>query len=145
MNSSIQDNGLNYLSNGDSTVSRWQQQQRKNPRITEIENEVNGGSYGVRTSEQPVQRTWVPPQPPPVAMAAAAEAIRRPKPSVQKEQLGNDLPFSHPSEVTDGPSQGTDELQRITKIAESGGAPEQINGSSPLGSTTEIQEEEVSY
>ncbi|KAM2076104.1 hypothetical protein FF1_038933 [Malus domestica] len=147
LNSSIQDNGLNYLSNGDSTVSRWQQQQRKNPRITEIENEVNGGSYGIRTREQPVQpvqRTWVPPRPPPVAMAAAAEAIRRPKPPVQKEQLGNDLPFSHPSEVTDGPSQGTDELQRITKIAESGGAPEQINGSSPLGSTTEIQEEEIS-
>ncbi|KAM1322564.1 hypothetical protein PS2_015115 [Malus domestica] len=143
LNSSIQDNGLNYQSNGDSTVPWWQQQQ-KNSRITEIENEVNGGSYGVRTSEQPVQRTWVPPQPPPVAMAAAAEAIRRPKPSVQKEQLGNDLPIAHPSEATNGPSDGADELQRVTKLAESVGESEQINGSSPLNSTTEIQEEEIS-
>ncbi|XP_048443773.1 peroxisomal membrane protein PEX14-like isoform X1 [Pyrus x bretschneideri] len=144
LNSSIQDNGLNYQSKGDSTVSWWQQQQ-KNSRITEIESEVNGGSYGVRTSEQPVQRTWVPPQPPPVAMAVAAEAIRRPKPSVQKEQLGNDLPIARPSEATNGPSEAADELQRVTKIAESGGESKQINGSSPLNSTTEIQEEEVSY
>lgn len=133
MNSSIQDNGLDYQSNGDGTVPWWQ---RKNARITEIENEVNAGSFGARTSElpvQPVQRTWVPPQPPPVAMAAAAEAIRRPKPPVQKEQLGNDLPVAPPSDVSD-------ELQRITKISESGGALELSNGSPPLGSP-EIQEE----
>lgn len=133
MNSSIQDSGLDYQSNGDGTVPWWQ---RKNARITEIENEVNAGSFGARTSElpvHPVQRTWVPPQPPPVAMAAAAEAIRRPKPPVQKEQLGNDLPSAHPSDVSD-------ELQRITKISESGGALELSNGSPPLGSP-EIQEE----
>ncbi|PQQ16451.1 peroxisomal membrane protein PEX14 [Prunus yedoensis var. nudiflora] len=134
LNSSIQDNGLDYQSNSDGTVPWWQ---RKNARITEIENEVNAGSFGARTSElpvQPVQRTWVPPQPPPVAMAAAAEAIRRPKPPVQKEQLGNDLPIAPPSDVSD-------ELQRITKISESGGALELSNGSSPLGSP-EIQEED---
>ncbi|BBH03819.1 peroxin 14 [Prunus dulcis] len=133
LNSSIQDNGLDYQSNSDGTVPWWQ---RKNARITEIENEVNAGSFGARTSElpvQPVQRTWVPPQPPPVAMAAAAEAIRRPKPPVQKEQLGNDLPIAPPSDVSD-------ELQRITKISESGGALELSNGSPPLGSP-EIQEE----
>lgn len=132
MNSNVQDNGLMYQSNGDSSVPWWQ---RKNVKITEIENEdeLKVGSFGVRTNEQPVQRRWVPPQPPPVAMPEAAEAIRRPKPSVPIEQLADDQSVAHPSDVTD-------ELQRITKISESGGAVE-ING----GSSSEIKEDDHSF
>lgn len=108
--------------------------QKKNVKITEIENEeLNAGSYGVRTSEQPVQRSWVPPQPPPVAMPEAAEAIRRPKPSVQREQIADDQSLAPPSDVTD-------ELQRITKISESGGIVEINGGGSGLNSS-DIQEE----
>ena len=89
-------------------------------------------SYGAQTSEQPIRRSWVPPQPPPVAMPEAAEAIRRPKPLVQRE-LSDDDRFETRS------SDGTDELQRITKISESGGAVE-VNGGSSMLSSSEIQE-----
>lgn len=136
LNSNVQDNGLMYQSNGDSSVPWWQ---RKNAKITEIENEdeLKAGSFGVRTNEQPVQRRWVPPQPPPVAMAEAAEAIRRPKPSVPREQLADDQSVAHPSDVTD-------ELQRITKISESGGAVE-TNGGSPGLNSSEIQEDDHTF
>ncbi|KAF2311408.1 hypothetical protein GH714_022739 [Hevea brasiliensis] len=119
LNSKVQDNGVTYQFDGESAIPWWQ---RKNARITEIENEdeLEDGHYGARTNEQPIQRTWVPPQPPPVAMPEAAEAIRRPKSSVQKEQLAEDQSVSHSTDVTD-------ELQRITKISESGGAVE-VNG-----------------
>ena len=136
----MQDNGLNYL-NGDSSTPWWQ---RKTPSITEIENEdeVKASPQILR---QPVQRAWVPPQPPPIAMAEAAEAIRRPKPSMQKESLVNDQLVARSS------SDVTDELQRITKISESGGALEmnngsaaEINGNSYLNST-EIHEEQENY
>ncbi|GMI99469.1 PEROXISOME DEFECTIVE 2, peroxin 14 [Hibiscus trionum] len=133
------DNGLNYLVDDESSTPWWQ---RKNVRITEIENEDEVkavGPYGVRTNEQPpVQRTWVPPQPPPVAMAEAAEAIRRPKSApketVMQEQLADDQSAARPSEVSD-------ELQRITKMSESAGAVE-VNGT---GNSTVIQEQENSY
>lgn len=126
-----QDNGLIYQSNGDSSTPRWQ---RKNVRITEIESEDDPktGSYGAQTSERPVQRTWVPPQPPPVLMPEAAEAIRRPKPSTQKDLLTDDQLIAQASDVTD-------ELQRVTKVSESGGAIESNGGSSALKSS-EIQE-----
>ncbi|GLT72071.1 hypothetical protein SLA2020_440360 [Shorea laevis] len=119
-----------------NSVPWWQ---RKNVKITEIENEdeLKAGSFGVRTNEQPVQRRWVPPQPPPVAMAEAAEAIRRPKPSVPREQLADDQSVAHPSDVTD-------ELQRITKISESGGAVE-TNGGSPGLNSSEIQEDDHTF
>ncbi|XVE57142.1 hypothetical protein DITRI_Ditri04bG0067600 [Diplodiscus trichospermus] len=140
LNQKMQDNGLNYLVDDESSTPWWQ---RKNVRITEIENEdeVMAGPYGVRTNEQPVQRTWVPPQPPPVAMPEAAEAIRRPKSSALKEtskqeQLVNDQSVALSSEV--------DELQRITKISESAGAVE-MNGSVPGVNSTEIQEQEHSF
>ena len=142
MNQKVQDNGLNYLVDDERSSTPWWQ--RKNLRITEIENEdeFKVGPYGVRTNEQPVQRTWVPPQPPPVAMPEAAEAIRRPKSSAQKEtatveQVAGDQSVAHPLEVTD-------ELQRITKISESAGAVE-MNGVFSGMNSTEIQEEEHSY
>ena len=129
MNSKVQDNGVTYQLNGDS--SAWWQQ--KNAKITEIENgdELKAGIYGQRISEPPVQRSWVPPQPPPVAMPEAAEAIRRPKPAVQREQLVDDQSVTNPSDATD-------ELQRITKISESGGAMEVNGGSLVLNSSVEI-------
>ncbi|KAK4568602.1 hypothetical protein RGQ29_004140 [Quercus rubra] len=130
LNSKVQDNGVTYQLNGDSSVPWWQQ---KNVKITEIENgdELKAGIYGQRISEPPVQRSWVPPQPPPVAMPEAAEAIRRPKPAVQREQLVDDQSVVNPSDATD-------ELLRITKISESGGAMEVNGGSSVLNSRVEI-------
>lgn len=142
-NSSMQENGHNNQLNGDSSVPWWQ---RNTPSITEIENEDEVKAASLRPVRQPVQRAWVPPQPPPVAMPEAAEAIRRPKPSVQKESLGNDQAVARSS------SDVTDELQRVTKISESGGVLEMNNGSaaeinngnSSLNST-EIQEEQEIY
>lgn len=118
MNYIYQDN----LTNGDSSAPWWQ---RKNARITEIETdgEQNFGSPAAPVQERPIQRSWVPPQPPPVAMAEAAAAIRQPKkPAFQNEQLTDDQLLSRSSEITD-------ELQRVTRISESGGNPE-ANGSS---------------
>lgn len=107
-----QNNGLTWL-------------QKRNARITELEteDERNPVSYVPPTNDRPpAPRTWVPPQPPPVVMPEAAAAIRQPKQSIQKEQqLASD---------------DADELQRITKISESGGEGN-VNG----GSSTEIQEE----
>lgn len=134
--------GLNNhnQSNGDSSVPWWQQ---KNVRITEIdtEGENRNGSSSVLTNElPPPQRSWVPPQPPPVAMAEAAAAIRQPKKQViQKEQLTDDQLLARSTELSD-------ELERITKISESGGLTEGGNGeSSVVTNTSEIQQEENSY
>jgi peroxin-14 len=129
--SNPQDNGPNYSSNGDGPVPWWQQ---KNPRITEVESEdeLKTRSYGPPTTEQPIRRSWVPPQPPPVAMPEAAEAIRRPKSLSQKELSADDQSETRSSDVTD-------ELQRITKISESGGPVESYSESSLMNSS-EIQE-----
>lgn len=131
LNSKVQDNGI-YQFDGESTAP-WLQ--RKNAGIAEIDNEdeVKAGPYGGQNNQQPVRRTWVPPRPPPVVMAEAAEAIRRPKQSIQKEQLEDDRSVSHPTDTAD-------ELQRITKISESGGAVE-INGGGSVLNSSEIQEE----
>ncbi|XP_027773474.1 peroxisomal membrane protein PEX14 isoform X2 [Solanum pennellii] len=134
--------GLNYgyqdnLTNGDSSAPWWQ---RKNARITEIEaeGEQNFGSPAAPVQERPIQRSWVPPQPPPVAMAEAAAAIRQPKKSAsQNEQLTDDQLLARSS----------DELQRVTRISESGGAPE-ANGSSSglqMSETTPIAEGDQSF
>ncbi|EEF52002.1 peroxisomal membrane protein PEX14 [Ricinus communis] len=135
--SKAQDNGVTYQFDGESTVPWWQ---RKNARITEIENEdeVKAGPYGTQSNEQPVRRAWVPPQPPPVAMAEAAEAIRRPKPSVQKEQSGEEQSKSLQTDATD-------ELQKITKIAESGGGMGINDGGSELNSNEIKEEQEINY
>ncbi|KAF9667864.1 hypothetical protein SADUNF_Sadunf15G0067600 [Salix dunnii] len=142
LNSNIQDNGINQL-DGKSTEPWWQQKntriteiedggemkagaepwwQQKNARTTEIENgdEMKTGRFGAQTSEEPVRRAWVPPQPPPVVMSEAAEAIRRPRQSIQKEQSDDEQHVSHPTDTAD-------ELQKITKISEAGGSVE-ING-----------------
>ncbi|KAL9434223.1 hypothetical protein AB3S75_028950 [Citrus x aurantiifolia] len=110
------------------------QSQRKNVKITEVgEDEIKAGPYGVRTNEPPVQRTWIPPQPPPVVMPEAAEAIRRPKPSGPTEQSTSHQLASQTSEVAD-------ELQRITKISEAGG-----KGNGSVQNSSEIQEEQETH
>ncbi|CAI9117358.1 OLC1v1018735C1 [Oldenlandia corymbosa var. corymbosa] len=107
-------------SNVDGSVPWWQQ---KNARITEIETEDKSKAESAILTERPVQRSWVPPQPPPVAMAEAAAAIRQPKrPLSQREQLTDDQLLNRSSEISD-------DLQRITKISEAGGV--ERNGDSP--------------
>lgn len=126
---------VNHM-NGDSGNTWWQQQ--KSVKISEIETvEENKTVFSGVASERPIQRSWVPPQPPPVVMAEAAAAIRQPKKSpFQKEQLTDDQFLARSSELTD-------ELQRITKISESGGVTEANGGSSTI-ETSEIQKEEDS-
>ncbi|XP_060204846.1 peroxisomal membrane protein PEX14-like isoform X2 [Lycium barbarum] len=121
-------NGLTYgyqdnLTNGDSSTPWWQ---RKNARITEIEpeNEKKFGSTAAPTEVRPVQRSWVPPQPPPLVKPEAVVAIRQPKkPLFQKEKLTDD-------ELMDRSSEISDDLKRITKISESGGLTEANDSSS---------------
>ncbi|GAA0161749.1 primary active transporter [Lithospermum erythrorhizon] len=136
-NSSVefQDNQLN----GTSSAPWWQQ---KNVNISEIEteDEQKMGPSGVSPIERTAQRSWVPPRPPPVAMAEAAAAIRQPKkPPSQKEHLTDDQLLSQDSNASD-------ELQRITKISEAGGSEEANGGSSGPLSTNEMQKgEEIPY
>ncbi|KAL8118319.1 hypothetical protein AgCh_016017 [Apium graveolens] len=100
----------------------------------QMNDEYGAGSSGAQTIDRPIQRSWVPPQPPPVAMAEAAAAIRQPKKSTyQSEPLTDDQFLARSSELTN-------ELQRVTKISESGGVTEANGGSSVLN--TEIQTEE---
>ncbi|KAL8217546.1 hypothetical protein R6Q57_020919 [Mikania cordata] len=136
-----------YQTNGEGSVPWWQQQ--KNVRITELDTEENKTSYPSGPNERPVPRpSWVPPQPPPVAMAEAAAAIRQPKKSpLEKEHLTDEQFLARSAEVTD-------ELQRITKISESGGVAAEGGvvaadgggaGSSLAMNSNEIQREEGSY
>ncbi|XP_030531331.1 peroxisomal membrane protein PEX14 isoform X2 [Rhodamnia argentea] len=131
-NYNAQDNGITDQSNGDASAPWWQ---RKNVRITEIDRDedLKTGTYGSRTSDQPVQRAWVPPQPPPIAMPEAAEAIRRPKPAAPIE-LSPDETASRSSDVTD-------ELQKVTKFSESAGT-ENISEMSSGMNSSEIQVEQ---
>ncbi|PSS07787.1 Peroxisomal membrane protein [Actinidia chinensis var. chinensis] len=155
LNPNLQDNGYVNQVNGDSSVPWWQ---KKNVRITEIENEdeLKRGSSGVPTNERSFQRSWVPPQPPPVAIPEAAAAIRQPKKPLSEKQVADDRLVANPSDAID-------ELQRITKISESGGVADANGGNSGLSkqfsesgvvdangmssglNTSEIQEEQEAY
>ncbi|RDX93727.1 Peroxisomal membrane protein PEX14 [Mucuna pruriens] len=108
---------------GDNSVPWWQ---TKNVRIKEIDNEIEYNGAPAASSQQPVQRTWVPPQPPPIAMPEAAEAIRRPKPVVQKEVTPDD----HSSGLSNG-SKSEDAIEG--------------SSSNSLISSGEIQNHEISY
>ncbi|KAF8037122.1 hypothetical protein BT93_B0135 [Corymbia citriodora subsp. variegata] len=125
-NYNAQDNGIIDQSNGDPSAPWWQ---RKNVRITEIDRDedLKTGAFGSRTSDQTVQRAWVPPQPPPIAMPEAAEAIRRPKLAAQKEQSSE--------ETASRSSDGIDELQKVMKFSESGGAENTSEMSSGMNSS----------
>ncbi|PIA61994.1 hypothetical protein AQUCO_00200169v1 [Aquilegia coerulea] len=135
--SNVQEYAPSSQLNGDNSEPWWQ---RKNMRIGEIEpeNELKASSYRPAVTERLNQRSWVPPQPPPIAMPEAAAAIRQAKPIVQAEQSngnGNHL-IAHPTD-------DFEELQRITKISESGGEVE-INEVNTMPRVTEIQEEQYS-
>ncbi|RDX58388.1 Peroxisomal membrane protein PEX14, partial [Mucuna pruriens] len=106
------------LLNGDDPLPWWQ---RKNVRIREIddENESNGVPYAAASSHQAVQqRVWVPPQPPPIVMAEAAEAIRRPKPVVQKEQMSVAQSSDGSDDMHGVPSEGAVESSKSGEIQE---------------------------
>ncbi|CAH2043787.1 unnamed protein product [Thlaspi arvense] len=118
----------------ESSNGPWWQQ--KNPRSTDFgyETTTMARSVGIQNETSTVepaalqrQRSWVPPQPPPVVMPEAAEAIRRPKPQAKIDQ---EAPAS------DDQSGLSDELQKITKFSESGGGDE-----SGRLQISEIQEE----
>ncbi|MED6144431.1 hypothetical protein PIB30_015645 [Stylosanthes scabra] len=94
----VKDLNSSVLDNSDNAVPWWQS---KNAGIREIDNGVENNGYGTASGQQPIKRTWVPPQPPPVVMSEAAEAIRRPKPLVQKEQTLDDQSVPHSSDVSD--------------------------------------------
>ncbi|XP_054807559.1 peroxisomal membrane protein PEX14 [Prosopis cineraria] len=131
LNSKFQDTSIEV--NGDAPVPWWQ---RKNVRISEIDdgNEHGAEPNGVpssRQQQQPVRRTWVPPQPPPIAMPEAAEAIRRPKSVAQKEQVRDDLSAAHSSDMSD-------EVRDIPKTSESEGATVD-SGLSSMPKSGEIQ------
>ncbi|KAK7354058.1 hypothetical protein VNO80_19514 [Phaseolus coccineus] len=119
-NGKVQDNG------SDNSVPWWQ---TKNIRIKEIDNEIEYNVASVASSQQPVQRVWVPPQPPPIAMPAAAEAIRRPKSVVQKEAVPDDQSAPNSSESNGSNSEDAIEGNDINSLASSG----------------EIQNHELSY
>ncbi|XP_022894943.1 peroxisomal membrane protein PEX14-like isoform X1 [Olea europaea var. sylvestris] len=122
----------------ENTVPWWE---RKNARITEIEavDEHRFGSSNVVSNGRPVPRSWVPPQPPPVAMQEAAAAIRQPKKTFSSsEQLTDNQLLARSSDVPD-------ELQSITRISESGGIVEANGGSLGLNSSEIQREEDNSY
>lgn len=131
-NSMGQDYYPNAQVNGDNS-DNWMQ--RRNVRIAEMEpeNEMNMLPYRPPGTERMNQRAWVPPQPPPIVMPEAAAAIRQPKTAVQRDLPNGNQPTEHPSN-------GFDELQRITKISESGGEGE-MNEVSTVPRVSEIQEE----
>ncbi|KAF9625461.1 hypothetical protein IFM89_023056 [Coptis chinensis] len=131
-NSNAQDYIPSSHVNGNGSDTWWQ---RKNVRITELEpeNELRVNSYPPPSGNERLnQRAWVPPQPPPIAMPEAAAAIRQPKTSIQSEQSNGNHLIAHPSD-------DFDELQRITKISESGGEVE-ISEVSTVQNLSEIQQ-----
>uniref|UniRef100_A0A7N0TZS2 Peroxisomal membrane protein PEX14 n=1 Tax=Kalanchoe fedtschenkoi TaxID=63787 RepID=A0A7N0TZS2_KALFE len=120
----LQDRFYSQINGNGSVIGR----QQRNSGVTEIETE-NESRVPAVAKDSPVVRRWVPPQPPPVVMPEAAEAIRRPK-SIPKEPQP-----TYDDRASVQSSDGADELQRITKISELGGSSENSR------IDTEIQEE----
>ncbi|RYQ87464.1 hypothetical protein Ahy_B09g094983 isoform A [Arachis hypogaea] len=118
------------LDNSDNAVPRWQ---AKNARIREIDNGVENNGYNAASSQQPIKRTWVPPQPPPVVMSEAAEAIRRPKPLVQKEQILDDQSVHHSSDISD-------KVMESSELSKSEGQMEGSSTNAVLGSAEILEE-----
>ncbi|KAK7350617.1 hypothetical protein VNO77_09434 [Canavalia gladiata] len=85
--------------NGDNPAPWWQS---KNIRIKEIDDDIVYNGKRAASSQQRVQRVWVPPQPPPIAVPEAAEAIRHSKPVVQKEVMPDDQSVAHSSDISNG-------------------------------------------
>ncbi|THU53022.1 hypothetical protein C4D60_Mb10t10060 [Musa balbisiana] len=108
----------------DTPEPQWS---KKSTKITEIETE---GEERKQFDERPQQRGWVPPQPPAVVLPEAADAIRRPKPPVQKQQSGDEQSVASSDD-------GKEREMRTDSIAEA-----ENSGSVALStSQIEIQEE----
>lgn len=133
----LQNNGSVSQSLGNNSGTWWQP--TNNFRIPEMVNgdEVKTGSHNSSSIEKPTKRSWVPPQPPPVAMPEAAEAIRRPKPAVPRGQLPDD-------QKVFGPSDATKESVEMAKAPEADGAADD-NGVTPEPNSGRIQEEGISF
>lgn len=108
----------------DTPEPQWS---KKSTKITEIETE---GEERKQFDERPQQRGWVPPQPPAVVLPEAADAIRRPKPPVQKQQSGDEQSVASSDD-------GKEREMRTDSVAEA-----ENSGSMALStSQIEIQEE----
>ncbi|CAL9771083.1 unnamed protein product [Musa acuminata subsp. burmannicoides] len=108
----------------DTPEPQWS---KKSTKITEIETE---GDERKQFDERPQQRGWVPPQPPAVVLPEAADAIRRPKPPVQKQQSGDEQSVASSDD-------GKEREMRTDSVAEA-----ENSGSMALStSQIEIQEE----
>lgn len=106
--------GWNYNSPYDSSMPLdWQ---RRTGSITEVDNNPSSFQTAEKVTVQP--RQWAPPRTPPISLAGAEEAIRRPKQSIQKDQL-----YSNDSQAATDAT--LDELQRVTRKSESGGEEEE--------------------
>ncbi|XP_028769896.1 peroxisomal membrane protein PEX14 [Neltuma alba] len=134
LSSKIQDASIEV--NGDTPVPWWQ---RKNVRISQMDsgNEHATAPYSAPSSQQqPVKHTWVPPQPPPVAMPEAVEAIRRPKSVAQKEEVQDDQSAAHSSDMSG-------EVQTIPITSELEGATDDSGLSSMPNSGALLAAQEV--
>ncbi|XP_031374664.1 peroxisomal membrane protein PEX14-like isoform X1 [Punica granatum] len=118
---SVDNNG--FVSQLPAISSGLRGQPAKNLRISEMEHEdeLKTMTHSSSSFEQPIKHPWVPPQPPPVAMVEAAEAIRRPKPSIPREQLSDE-------QKVFGPSDAMDESVKSADISESGGTADSNGG-----------------
>ncbi|KAI4326743.1 hypothetical protein MLD38_032022 [Melastoma candidum] len=125
------ENGFASQTNGGGSVP-WRQ--KKNVRITELDqdDELKASKYSSQWSEQAARSTWVPPQPPPIAMPEAAEAIRRPKATAQKE-LTDDQLMARTFEMSE-------ESQKVAEISEYGGAVDALGSGMQTGSSSETRE-----
>ncbi|KAL0925015.1 hypothetical protein M5K25_003321 [Dendrobium thyrsiflorum] len=86
INSQTQENGQSQ----DISSEPWWR--KKSVKITELEPEGEEPLRQLATNDWPPssQRTWVPPQPPTVAIPESAAAIRHPKPSLPIQDLSSD-------------------------------------------------------
>ncbi|KAK7317183.1 hypothetical protein RJT34_01191 [Clitoria ternatea] len=111
LNSKIQDNV-------DNPGPWWR---TKNVSIKEIDSEIEYNGAPAASSQQPIQRMWVPPQPPPITMPEAAEAIKRRKALVQKEVIPDDQSVAHSSDMSNGlKSEGALEGSSVNSLVSSG-------------------------
>ncbi|KAK4776754.1 hypothetical protein SAY86_005442 [Trapa natans] len=129
LNSGVQNNGSVSKSQGNKS-GPWSQP-ANNLRITDLENEgeIKSGSQRTSSHEQSIKRSWVPPQPPHVAMPEAAEAIRRPKPTIPGERLPHEQKLSGPSDVTNNESAMTTKTDEANETANDNGVNTELNPS----------------
>lgn len=130
----MQDNGQFSQVNGKSFDGSDPWWKHKSPKITEIEDEEEVprvSSYGIGSKNWP-GRDWVPPQTPSVAIPEAAEAIRKPKPPVQNQQL-----------VTEATMQTSDREDGSARTTDSANGVESSSDAVDVNHESEIKEEPV--